>query len=132
MRQLIEEGFGGPSKINSRPAKHLSTLISQMVISWEPCKTSGQVLKLSLASILISPFVREDKMTFEEVKQQIQSFVFSINTPSRWEVRPLPTLPLIGSFQRTCEIAMSSLAESLRQQPTRTIRRNGHCKPRVH
>ncbi len=86
LRQLIEEGFGGvTSKINSRPAKHLSTLISQMVNFLGTMQNEwAGAQAFSSFDTYLAPFVREDKMTFEEVKQQIQSFVFSINTPSRW------------------------------------------------
>ncbi|MDD5455426.1 MAG: ribonucleoside triphosphate reductase [Candidatus Margulisbacteria bacterium] len=86
LRQLIEEGFGGvPNKINSKPAKHLSTLISQMVNFLGTMQNEwAGAQAFSSFDTYLAPFVRIDNLDFESVKQQIQSFVFSINTPSRW------------------------------------------------
>ncbi len=86
LRQLIEEGFGGViNKINSKPAKHLSTLISQMVNFLGTMQNEwAGAQAFSSFDTYLAPFIRVDNMGFDEVKQQIQSFVFSINTPSRW------------------------------------------------
>jgi ribonucleoside-triphosphate reductase (formate) len=86
LRQLIEEGFGGVvNKINSKPAKHLSTLISQMVNFLGTMQNEwAGAQAFSSFDTYLAPFIRFDKLSFEQVKQQIQSFIFSINTPSRW------------------------------------------------
>lgn len=86
LRQLIKEGFGGVvNKINSKPAKHLSTLISQMVNFLGTMQNEwAGAQALSSFDTYLAPFIRADNMTYEQVKQQIQSFIFSINTPSRW------------------------------------------------
>lgn len=86
LRQLITEGFGGVvNKINSKPAKHLSTLVSQMVNFLGTMQNEwAGAQAFSSFDTYLAPFVKIDNMTFEQVKQNIQSFVFSINTPSRW------------------------------------------------
>lgn len=86
LRQLIEEGFGGvKNKINSKPAKHLTTLISQMVNFLGTMQNEwAGAQAFSSFDTYLAPFIRVDNLTFEQVKQQIQSYVFSINTPSRW------------------------------------------------
>jgi len=86
LRQLIEEGLGGvPNKINSRPPKHLSTLISQMVNFLGTMQNEwAGAQAFSSFDTYLAPFVKVDNLDFKQVKQQIQSFVFSINTPSRW------------------------------------------------
>lgn len=86
LRQLIEEGFGGvTNKINSKPAKHLSTLISQMVNFLGTMQNEwAGAQAFSSFDTYLAPFVRLDNLGLDEVKQQIQSFIFSINTPSRW------------------------------------------------
>lgn len=86
LRQLITEGFGGvKNKINSKPAKHLSTLVSQMVNFLGTMQNEwAGAQAFSSFDTYLAPFVKIDNMTFEQVKQNIQSFVFSINTPSRW------------------------------------------------
>ncbi|MCG8479635.1 MAG: ribonucleoside triphosphate reductase [Spirochaetales bacterium] len=86
LRQLIEEGLGGvPDKITSKAAQHLSTLIQQMVnfLGIMQNEWAGAQAFSSFDTYL-APFVREDKLAYHEVKQAIQSFVFGVNTPSRW------------------------------------------------
>ena len=86
LKQLIQEGLGGvPGKITSAPAGHLSTLCNQMVNflgimqnEW----TGAQAF--SSFDTYLAPFVKIDKLTQKEVKQCIQSFIFGVNTPSRW------------------------------------------------
>ncbi len=86
IRQLIAEGLGGVSeKITSRPASHLSTLIFQIVnfLGIMQNEWAG-AQALSSFDTYLAPFVRSDKLSFKEVKQCIQSFIFGVNTPSRW------------------------------------------------
>ena len=86
LRQLIEEGLGGiPGKITSAPASHLSTLCNQMVnfLGIMQNEWAGAQAFSSFDTYL-APFVKIDNLTFKEVKQCIQSFVFGVNTPSRW------------------------------------------------
>ncbi|MBQ1685813.1 MAG: ribonucleoside triphosphate reductase, partial [Clostridia bacterium] len=86
LRQLIEEGLGGiPGKINSAPASHLSTLCNQMVnfLGIMQNEWAGAQAFSSFDTYL-APFVKVDNLNYKEVKQCIQSFVFGVNTPSRW------------------------------------------------
>ena len=86
LKQLIEEGLGGvPGKITSSPASHLSTLCNQMVnfLGIMQNEWAGAQAFSSFDTYL-APFVKVDNLTYKETKQCIQSFVFGVNTPSRW------------------------------------------------
>lgn len=86
LRQLIMEGLGGvPDKITSKPAQHLNTLIQQVVnfLGIMQNEWAG-AQALSSFDTYLAPFVKIDDLSFEQVKQAIQSFIFGVNTPSRW------------------------------------------------
>ena len=86
LKQLITEGLGGiPGKISSSPASHLSTLCNQMVnfLGIMQNEWAGAQAFSSFDTYL-APFVKVDNLTYKEVKQCIQSFVYGVNTPSRW------------------------------------------------
>ena len=85
LKQLIQQGLGIPGKINSTPASHLSTLCNQMVnfLGIMQNEWAGAQAFSSFDTYL-APFVKVDNLTQKEVKQCIQSFVFGVNTPSRW------------------------------------------------
>jgi len=86
LKQLIQEGLGGvPGKITSSPAKHLSTLANQMVnfLGIMQNEWAGAQAFSSFDTYL-APFVKVDNLSYKEVKQAIQSFVYGVNTPSRW------------------------------------------------
>ena len=86
LKQLIQEGLGGvPGKITSAPASHLSTLCNQMVnfLGIMQNEWAGAQAFSSFDTYL-APFVRVDKLSQKEVKQAIQSFIYGVNTPSRW------------------------------------------------
>jgi len=86
IRQLIAEGLGGvPDKITSKPARHLSTLIQQIVnfLGIMQNEWAGAQAFSSFDSYL-APFIKFDNMTEKEVKQCLQSFIYGVNTPSRW------------------------------------------------
>lgn len=86
LRQLIMEGLGGvEAKISSAPAKHLTTLVNQMVnfIGILQNEWAG-AQAFSSVDTLMAPFVRYDNLSYKEVKQCIQSLMFGLNTPSRW------------------------------------------------
>jgi len=86
LRQLITEGLGGvPNKISSGPAKHLTTLIQQMVNFLGVLQNEwAGAQAFSSFDTYLAPFVKVENLSFKEVKQCIQSFVFGVNTPSRW------------------------------------------------
>ena len=86
LRQLLQEGLGGiPGKITSAPAKHLASLCNQMVnfLGIMQNEWAGAQAFSSFDTYL-APFVRTDKLGYNEVKHCIESFVFGVNTPSRW------------------------------------------------
>jgi ribonucleoside-triphosphate reductase len=86
LRQLIAEGLGGvPDKITSAPSRHLSTLIQQMVNFLGILQNEwAGAQAFSSFDTYLAPFVKVDAMSAEDVKQCIQSFMFGVNTPSRW------------------------------------------------
>ncbi len=86
LKQLIKEGLGGiPGKITSSPASHLSTLCNQMVnfLGIMQNEWAGAQAFSSFDTYL-APFVKIDNLSYREVKQCVQSFVYGVNTPSRW------------------------------------------------
>ncbi len=86
LKQLITEGLGGVNgKITSKPAKHLSTLCNQMVnfLGIMQNEWAGAQAFSSFDTYL-APFVKVDNLSYKEVKQNIQSFIYGVNTPSRW------------------------------------------------
>jgi anaerobic ribonucleoside-triphosphate reductase len=86
LRQLIKEGLGGvPGKITSSPARHLSSLCNQMVnfLGIMQNEWAGAQAFSSFDTYL-APFVRVDHLTYHQVKNCVQSFVYGVNTPSRW------------------------------------------------
>ena len=86
LKQLIKEGLGGvPGKISSAPASHLSTLCNQMVnfLGIMQNEWAGAQAFSSFDTYL-APFVKVDNLSYKEVKQAIQSFIYGVNTPSRW------------------------------------------------
>ena len=86
LKQLIQEGLGGvPGKITSAPASHLSTLCNQMVnfLGIMQNEWAGAQAFSSFDTYL-APFVKVDNLTYSQVKKCIESFIFGVNTPSRW------------------------------------------------
>jgi ribonucleoside-triphosphate reductase len=86
LKQLIQEGLSGvPGKITSSPSKHLSTLCNQMVnfLGIMQNEWAGAQAFSSFDTYL-APFVKADDLSYREVKQCIESFIYGVNTPSRW------------------------------------------------
>ncbi len=86
LKQLITEGLGGiRGKITSAPAKHLSVLCNQMVnfLGIMQNEWAGAQAFSSFDTYL-APFVKADNLSYEEVKKCIESFIYGVNTPSRW------------------------------------------------
>jgi len=86
IEKIIRDGVGGvEGKISSKPAKHLFTLANQLVnfLGIMQNEWAGAQAFSSFDTYL-APFVKADNLTYAEVKQAIQSFVFGVNTPSRW------------------------------------------------
>ena len=86
LKQLIQEGLGGVSgKITSAPAKHLATLCNQMVnfLGIMQNEWAGAQAFSSFDTYL-APFVKTDHLSYDAVKKSIESFIYGVNTPSRW------------------------------------------------
>ena len=86
LKQLIQEGLGGvPGKITSSPASHLATLCNQMVnfLGIMQNEWAGAQAFSSFDTYL-APFVKVDNLSYDAVKKCIESFVYGVNTPSRW------------------------------------------------
>ena len=86
LKQLIKEGLGGvPGKITSAPASHLATLCNQMVnfLGIMQNEWAGAQAFSSFDTYL-APFVKVDNLSYDQVKKCIESFIYGVNTPSRW------------------------------------------------
>lgn len=86
LKQLIKEGLGGiEGKITSSPAKHLSVLCNQMVnfLGIMQNEWAGAQAFSSFDTYL-APFVKADNLSYPEVKKCVESFIYGVNTPSRW------------------------------------------------
>lgn len=86
LRQLIKEGLGGvPGKITSSPASHLATLCNQMVnfLGIMQNEWAGAQAFSSFDTYL-APFVKIDNLSYDQVKKCIESFIYGVNTSSRW------------------------------------------------
>ncbi len=86
LKQLIKEGLGGVTgKITSAPAKHLATLCNQMVnfLGIMQNEWAGAQAFSSFDTYL-APFVKADNLDYDQVKKCIESFIYGVNTPSRW------------------------------------------------
>jgi ribonucleoside-triphosphate reductase len=86
LKQLITEGLGGVTgKITSAPASHLATLCNQMVnfLGIMQNEWAGAQAFSSFDTYL-APFVKVDNLSYDQVKKCIESFIFGVNTPSRW------------------------------------------------
>lgn len=86
LKQLITEGLGGINgKITSAPAKHLSVLCNQMVnfLGIMQNEWAGAQAFSSFDTYL-APFAKADGLSYREVKKCIESFIYGVNTPSRW------------------------------------------------
>lgn len=86
LKNLLLWGFGGvPNKVDCKPAKHLSTVVHQMVnyIGCLQMEFAG-AQAFSSVDTLLAPFVRADRLDYKQVKQNVQQLIFSLNIPSRW------------------------------------------------
>lgn len=86
LKQLIQDGLGGvQGKISSAPASHLATLCNQMVnfLGIMQNEWAGAQAFSSFDTYL-APFVKTDNLSYDQVKKCIESFIYGVNTPSRW------------------------------------------------
>ena len=101
LRVLLTEGFNGvPNKVESKPPRHLVSAFSQMINFLGTLQNEwAGAQAFSSADTYLAPFVRIEKLSYEEVKQAMQSFIFNLNVPSRWGTQtPFTNL----TFDWTC------------------------------
>jgi len=86
LRTLLTEGFNGiPGRVEAGPPKHLSSALGQMVNFLGTLQNEwAGAQAFSSFDTYLAPFVRKDTMTYEEVRQCIQEFIYNLNVPSRW------------------------------------------------
>ena len=86
LKTLLIEGFNGvPNKVESMPPKHLDTAFGQMVNFLGTLQNEwAGAQAFSSADTYLAPFVRKDNLSYEDVKQAMQSFIYNLNVPSRW------------------------------------------------
>lgn len=86
LRRLLEEGFNGVSgAIASNPPKHFSSACGQIVNFLGTLQNEwAGAQAFSSFDTYMAPFVRLDKLTFDQVKQHIQELIYNLNVPSRW------------------------------------------------
>lgn len=86
LKTLLIEGFNGvPNKVESMPPKHLDTAFGQMVNFLGTLQNEwAGAQAFSSADTYLAPFIRKDNLSYEDVKQAMQSFIYNLNVPSRW------------------------------------------------
>ncbi|WP_159079022.1 ribonucleoside triphosphate reductase [Orrella marina] len=101
LRQLLTEGFNGvPGKVESRPARHMSAAIGQIVNFLGTLQNEwAGAQAFSSFDTYMAPFVRKDNMTYTQVRQCMQELIYNLNVPSRWGTQtPFTNL----TFDWTC------------------------------
>jgi ribonucleoside-triphosphate reductase len=85
LRDLLLEGFNLEGRSSAGPAKHFDSILGQMVNflgtlqnEWAGAQAFNNV------DTYLAPFIREDGLTYDQVRQAMQKFVFNLNTTSRW------------------------------------------------
>ena len=87
LRQLLQEGFKGSSgRASASPAKHFDTALGQIVNFLSTLQTEwAGAQAFSSFDTLLAPFIREDGLTYKQIKQSIQQFVFGLNIATHCE-----------------------------------------------
>lgn len=85
LTDLLQEGFTGVAgKVASKPAKHFRSALGQVVNFFYTLQgEAAGAQAFSDFDTLLAPFIRADKLSYDEVKQAIQEFVFNVNVPTR-------------------------------------------------
>ncbi len=138
LQDLLAEGFKGVAgKVESAPPKHLRSALGQIVNFFYTLQgEAAGAQAISSFDTLLAPFIRYDKLSYAEVKQALQEFVFNINIPTRvgfqtpftnitLDLAPAPTLkdePVViggrrhptdtyGGFQAEMDVLNRAFAE---------------------
>jgi anaerobic ribonucleoside-triphosphate reductase len=90
LRTLLMEGFNGVTgKVDAAPPQHLSSAIGQMVNFLGTLQNEwAGAQAFSSFDTYLAPYVRKDRLSYAEVRQNIQEFIFNLNVPSRWGSQP--------------------------------------------
>ncbi|WP_296206607.1 ribonucleoside triphosphate reductase [uncultured Corynebacterium sp.] len=116
LRQLLEEGFAGvPATVSSAPPKHLSSACGQAVNFLGTLQNEwAGAQAFSSFDTYMAPFVRLDNLSYEQVKQTLQEFVFNLNVPSRWGTQtPFTNL----TFDWTCPVDLVDITPLIGGEP---------------
>ncbi len=86
LRSLLIDGFNGvPGKVEAGPPKHLSSAVGQMVNFLGTLQNEwAGAQAFSSFDTYLAPFIRKDNLSYGEVRQYIQEFIYNLNVPSRW------------------------------------------------
>ena len=86
LRTLLNEGFNGiPGRVEAGPPKHLSSALGQMVNFLGTLQNEwAGAQAFSSFDTYLAPFVRKDNLSYGEIRQAIQEFIYNLNVPSRW------------------------------------------------
>lgn len=86
LRNLLNEGFNGvPNKVEAAPPRHMSSAVGQIVNFLGTLQNEwAGAQAFSSFDTYMAPFIRKDKLSYAEVKQNIQELIFNLNVPSRW------------------------------------------------
>ena len=86
LRALLQEGLNGvPGKVESGIPKHLGSALGQMVNFLGTLQNEwAGAQAFSSVDTYLAPFIRKDKLSYDEVKQNFQEFIYNLNVPSRW------------------------------------------------
>ena len=86
LRQLLYEGFNGiAGKPEADPPKHFSTALGQMVNFLGTLQNEwAGAQAFSSFDTYLAPYVRNDKLSYDNVRQSMQEFIYNLNVPSRW------------------------------------------------
>ena len=85
LQDLLRSGFTGvQNKISSKPAKHFRAILGQVVNFFYTLQgEAAGAQAFSNFDTLLAPFIKYDKLSYDEVKQSLQEFVFNVNVPTR-------------------------------------------------
>ncbi|NYT72738.1 ribonucleoside triphosphate reductase [Halomonas sp. QX-2] len=86
LRTLLHEGFNGvPGRAESHPPRHLSSALGQMVNFLGTLQNEwAGAQAFSSFDTYLAPYLRKDGLTYAQVKQALQEFIYNLNVPSRW------------------------------------------------
>lgn len=86
LKNLLREGFNGvPGKVEAGAPKHLSSAVGQMVNFMGTLQNEwAGAQAFSSVDTYLAPYVRKDKLTYEQVEQSMQELIYNLNVPSRW------------------------------------------------